>query len=115
MCLSAVRSSRLNTVINHDAYLEIVIQTHVTKVAGTFHVPLPVAKIPEFSGYGTRRVPATLRKKVSGTVYLSFGLPCGRAVISRPRFLVAVLAHVSSPNGEPRWTLRRMAASSASV
>ena len=54
-------------------------------------------------------------EKVSGTVYLSFGLPCGREVISRPSFLVAVVAHVSSPNGVPRLTLRRMAASSASV
>ncbi len=55
------------------------------------------------------------KTKVSGTVYLSFGLPCGRVVISSPSFLVAVVAHVSSPNGEPRLTLRRMAASSASV
>ena len=54
-------------------------------------------------------------KKVSGTVYLSFGLPCGRMVISRPSFFVAVVAHVSSPNGEPRLTLRRSAVSSASV
>ena len=32
----------------------------MTKVAGTFHVPQPVSKILEFSGHGTRRVPATL-------------------------------------------------------
>lgn len=43
------------------------------------------------------------------------GLPCGRVVISRPSFFVAVVAQVSSPNGEPRLTLRRSAVSSASV
>lgn len=47
------------------------------------------------------------RKKVAGTVYLDFGLPCGRVVISRPGLWVAVVAQVSSPNGEPRFTLRR--------
>ena len=66
----------------------------------------------------SRRVPETTYITtvpfVPGTVYFSFGLPCGRVVISRPSFLVAVVAHVSSPNGEPRLTLRRMAASSAS-
>jgi hypothetical protein len=34
---------------------------------------------------------------VTGIDYLSFGLPCGRVVISRPSFFVAVVAHVSSP------------------
>jgi len=53
--------------------------------------------------------------KVSGTVYFNFGLPCGRVVISRPSFRGVVVDHVSSPNGDPRLTLRRMAASSASV
>ena len=53
-------------------------------------------------------------QKTAGPTYFNFGLPCGRVVISRPSFLVAVVAHVSSPNGEPRLTLRRMAASSAS-
>ena len=46
---------------------------------------------------------------------MSFGLPCGRVVISSPSFLVAVVAHVSSPDADPRLTLRRMAASSAAV
>jgi hypothetical protein len=62
-----------------------------------------------------KKVSGVEHKKVSGTVYLIFGLPCGRLVISSPGFLVAVVAHVSAPNGEPRLTLRRMAASSASV
>jgi len=51
----------------------------------------------------------------SGTDYFNLGLPCGRVVISRPSCLVAVVTHVSSPNGELRLTLRRMVASSASV
>ena len=54
-------------------------------------------------------------QKGAGTVYLSLGRPCGRVVISSPSFFVAVVAQFSSPNGEPRCTLWRMAASSVSV
>ena len=34
------------------------------------------------------------RCKTLGTVYLTFGLSCGRVVILRPSCLVAVVAHV---------------------
>ena len=43
------------------------------------------------------------------------GRPWGRVVISNARDSVAVADHVSSPYGDPRFTLRRSAASSASV
>jgi len=52
-------------------------------------------------------------KTASTTVYFNLGRPCGRVVISRPSLLVAVVAHASSPNGEPRLTLRRMEGESA--
>ena len=44
-------------------------------------------------GFFVRR--AGMAKKVSGTVYLSFGLPCGRMVISRPSFFVAVVVQMA--------------------
>ena len=43
------------------------------------------------------------------------GLPRGRWVISSPSDFVAVTVQDSSPNGEPRLTLRRRAVSSAAV
>ena len=49
----------------------------MTKVAGTFHVPQPVSEIPEFSGHGTRRVPATLTfvaRVIPGRTQLLAGL-----------------------------------------
>ena len=42
------------------------------------------------------------------------GLPRGRSVISRPSCLATRAIHFASPNGEPRATLRRNAAKSAS-
>jgi hypothetical protein len=54
-------------------------------------------------------------KGVSEPFFGIRGLPWGRVVISRPSFFVAVVVQVSSPNGEPRLTLRRSAVSSASV
>ncbi len=43
------------------------------------------------------------------------GLPLGRVVVSRPRRTALLLVHWSSPNGTPRWTLRRSEFNSASV
>jgi len=48
--------------------------------------------------------------------YLPFlGLPRGRMVVSSPSRRTAFSLHDSSPNGLPRWMLRRIATSSASV
>jgi len=49
------------------------------------------------------------QRKIEGTVYLDFGFPCGRVVISRPSDFVAVVAHASSPKRVSRLTLRRIA------
>ncbi len=43
------------------------------------------------------------------------GRPRGRSVISRPRRRTILSDHEASPNGQPRLTARRRAASSASV
>jgi hypothetical protein len=48
-------------------------------------------------------------------IILFGGLPRGRRLASSPKRLAVTWAHSSSPNGVPRFTLRRMLSKSASV
>jgi hypothetical protein len=67
--------------------------------------------VTDRSGLETR---PTRREKVSVRT-LSWGLPRGRRVDWRFRCRAIACTQVSSPKGEPRWTLLRTALSSAAV
>ena len=64
--------------------------------------------------YGSVRGAVSNDRPYRDNRLFGFRFCLGPVVISGPSFLVAVVAHVSPPNGEPRLTLRRMAARSAS-
>ena len=66
-----------------------------------------------FSNCRLRTADRNAKSHAVSAVFL--GRPCARSVLSRPSLATTFSDHCSSPNGLPRFTLRRMASSSASV